>query len=447
MAILQIDVKVQAEFLSAIAQNTGLVDAAILRYVEPEYFSVPSYQWFIKLMKSRKWKSVALDYLDQELLSVEQVELREQYRNQLIPLFTRQLTFEDDAHNTFRAFIAYCLMNSNIRDSFEGFSRAGRVDYLLDSVRQGVQTANDVLKGENFRSVDYVDDYAVRMQRRLAEKSNPSIRPRIMTGIPGLDNQFVIKAPQVINFLAPFKRYKSIILNAMGFSGLLQGFNVLHVTYENSKELTADRYDSQFSTINYDRVVNAIITQEEKDFLDKMFAWMSSWNNRLRIIKCESKITPLSEVISETERLQMDEGFVPDILIVDYLNIVKPSSGFKEERLEQAQVVWDLKNYADQWDAVVYTASQAKVEAVREDRMDSAHQGKAIDISQGVDMTVAIDQTSQEEADGIIVLSPLFSRHTKIQQDEIILDADISRMCISRSLHDLWQCAAKIHEV
>ena len=443
---LQIEVKVQAEFLAALAQNKG-VGPSLLKYIEPEYFTPPAYQWFVKLLKDRKWKPIVLDYLDQELLSIEQEDVRELYRNQLTHLYYLELSFEDDATERYKSFVAYCQLNSQIRESFERFNRAKRVDYLLDSVRDGVRAATDILTGEDAKAIDYVSDYDSRMQKRLAEKNNPSVKPRIMTGVPGMDNQFVIKAPQVINFLAPFKRYKSIVLNAMGFSGLLQGFNVLHVTYENSYDLTAGRYDSMFSTINYDRMLNLVVTQEEKDFVDKMFKWMDTWDNRLKIVKGTSKITPISAIDMETERLSTDEGFTPDVLILDYLNLVKPSVKSREERLEQAQAVWDIKNFADKWGVVVFTASQAKVEAVREDRMESDHQGKAVDISQGVDMTIAIDQTAQEEADGIIVLSPLFSRHTKIRQDEIILDADIPRMCISRSLHDLWQYAAKVQEV
>jgi len=446
VADLKIDVNIEAEFLAAVVQKPGLVDPDVLAVVEPEHFQIPSYKWLVKLLKERKWKPLVWDFLDQEMLSVKDPEELVKYRAQMWHLYTRPLTFLEDASAKFRAYISFCIINSTSRAAFEGFSQTSRVDYLLEALGKGVLEARNVIQGRKLRVVDYVDNYPERMSRRRVSRDNPNLNPRLMTGIRGLDVQFVIKAPMVCDFIAPFKRYKSIFLNAMGYALLLQGFNVLHVTYENSEEMTMGRYDAMFSELNYQRISNLLLTQEEKDNLDRTFSWMKTWSNRLKIVKATAEETTVAEVEVEVERFRDQEGWSPDVEIWDYLNIIAPSVRFKgEERREQKQIVWDLKRHAEKFNVAIFEASQANMAGVKADRLSLEHRGLSIDISRALDLCIAIDQTDDERDEGIIILSPQFARDGSITIPEIVLDADLARMSISRELHRLWEHAAKIN--
>jgi hypothetical protein len=92
-------------------------------------------------------------------------------------------------------------------------------------------------------------------------------------------------------------------------------------------------------------------------------------------------------------------------------------------------------------------ASQAKVEGATAERLNKSHQGKSVGISQGVDLTINIDQDVNEEEEGFIILSPSFIRDGVILIPEIVLDADIARMVVDRSLHSLWKHAQKVNPV
>ena len=412
---MRIDVKVEAEFLAAILQTTKEVDRDVLDLVDPGYFSIDSYIWLVKQLKKREWKSVPYDYVDQILLeNFEDPEIRELYQNQIYHLYNRELTFVDEAEKKFRTFIAYSLMKAKAKEAFDGFDRSSRIDYFLKDFNDAYLQANGLVADRRINIVDYADHYEERMLQRKSERDNPSVNPVIKTGIQGLDSQFRIKAPMVVDFLAPFKRYKSILLNSMGFVGVLQGFNVLHVVYENTVELTESRYDALFGNISYDRISNLAISSEEKSKFDYMFSQMKNWGSRLKILKCFPQVTTIADIEEEIEKLKHREGFVPDVVIIDYLNIVKPSVMPREERLQQQKIVWDMKHLADFYNVPVFTASQAKMEANKVERMDMTHRGKSIDISQGINLSIAIDQTKEEREEGILVLSPLFSREARM---------------------------------
>lgn len=442
---LQLDVQVESEFLSALVQGHKIIDADILNHVESEYFQVEAYQWFVKLLKERGWKTPAYGFLDQLVLDIEHEETRPVYKTQIELLYTRKLTFAEDASDRFRAYVAYCVANATIRGSFEAYSRSQRVDLLLKDIQDGTSKARYVVEGSKLGIWDYAVDYDDRQQKRKLDRDNPSQNPRILTGIVGLDQQFVIKAPMLVDFLAPFKRYKSIILNAMGYAALLQGFNVLHVVFENTYDLTASRYDSMFSQLDHARISSLLLTEDEKIFMDRQFQWMQGWQNRLKIIKCRPEETNVKDVEEEVKRLYEKEGFQADVEVWDYINIIAPTRFTRDDWKNQTRVVWDLKNHADEYSVAVFVASQAKQEGIRAERLQLDHRGKSIGISQALDLSIAIDQNEHEKRDEIIVLSPMFSRVGPIKIPEIVLDSDLAKMVISREIQRLWQYAAELN--
>ena len=443
---MHIDVKVEAEFLAAILQDTKNIGRDVLHSVEEGYFSVDSYKWLVGQLKKQNWKPIPFDYVDQLLLDAfDDLDKRELYRSQLYFLYTKDLTFVEEAEKKFKTFIAWSLMKATVKTSFDGFDRSSRIDFFLKELQDGYIKAKSIVSEKNIDIVDYASHYEERMAKRKAERDNPAVNPIIMTGIPGLDEQFQIRAPMIVDFLAPFKRYKSIVLNSMGFVSLLQGFNVLHVVYENTIELTENRYDALFGNISYNRVSNLAISQEEKEALDRMFVQMKNWGSRLKILKCIPQQTTILELEEEIELLKHREGFVPDVVVLDYMNIVKPSTGVHEERLQQQKIVWDIKHMADYYNIPVFTASQAKMEANKVERMDVTHRGKSIDISQGINLSIALDQTKEEREEGILVMSPLFSREGDITIPEIVLETDLSKMLICHSHREMWKFAMKVH--
>jgi len=442
---MHLDIEVEAEFLASVLKKYSYIDNSLLKSVEPDYFSVDSYKWFVKLLIERDWEPVPKGLVDQELSSITDEDSRSKYKIQISSLYDREITFQKDAHKKFRAFVAYRKVNAAVTASFEGYNRTGRIDLLTDELESSAVEAKSIISESELEVHDFADDYDARQEMRRSIRDNPSLNPRVLTGIRGLDEQFIIKAPMLVEFIAPFKRFKSIILNALGYAGSLQGFNCVHVTYENSYGLTSDRYDSMFSGLNFNRISNMIITQEEKDNLDRMFEWIKSWSNRLKIIKCKSRETTVKEVEDRIKRLEDTNNFSPDFEIWDYLNIIAPSKRYREERHDQAQAVWDLKGHADKYNVAIFTAGQTNMGGVSADRLELEHRGKAIDISQGLDISIAIDQTKQEKQEGILVLSPQFVRSGEIKIPHVVLDTDIPRMQIDPSMYRLWEHAQRVN--
>lgn len=442
---MQLSGSTELEILASIQQGDNPLDDSVLAQVKPEYFQVSAYKWLVTQLQKRSWQHIPQGHLEQLLLTVQDEAKRGQYTVQLNNLFSHKIEFKDDASKSFKEYLAFCTLNAALVGSSEGYKSSQRIDFFMRDLQTGIDSAAQIISGDKFKAVDYVGSFDDRFDQRKQERDNPAIAPRILTGIPGLDLQFNIRGPLIVNFLAPFKRYKSIFLNSLGFAALLQGFNVLHVTLENDKRLTNARYDTMFSLLTYDRIEGALLTQEELDKLRQLFAWMDTWENRLKVVKGTAYTTTSKDILSECERLHTTEGFVPDVIIVDYMNVLAANVKEREERHEQNKIVWDLKLVGERYNCPIITASQATREAADAERITQGQQGKSVGISQAVDLTIAINQTPQEKASGIIILSPMFSRIGPITIPEMVLESDLSRMLVSRTLPDLWQKALELN--
>jgi len=450
---------IELEILACIVR--GLYkDKDVLSKSEPGFFSVGSHKWLLEFLKKREWEPVAWEYLDAVLTETfeKDDEKRDLYRNQLYQLYVREITFQKDAEDKFKEFVAWSTVKAGIKDATDAYTRSSRFDYFLDEMKTSLMNAKRVVEGQPLKTSDWADGYKGRMDERVYNRMNPDTNPIIRTGIALLDEQVEVKGPIIFNFLAPFKGYKSIMLNSVGYAALLQGYNVLHVVLENSIELTETRYDALFNNITYSRLKAAVVTPDEKLDIDRRMEWIGSWASRLKIVKCIPKITKVSDIADQIDSY-LGDGFIPDVLILDYANILAPSQNIRESNLQQEKIFWDIKGLVDHYNMPCFTATQAnqegnkavriekKKEGAPQGRLNSSHQGKAIDISQAIDVTVGINQTIQEKEDNIVVLSIMLAREADIYCPEIILDSDVKRMTMSRDLHHLWKLAEKVHNI
>lgn len=156
------------------------------------------------------------------------------------------------------------------------------------------------------------------------------------------------------------------------------------------------------------RIDNEIITKKSQMF------YSNKRGSRLRVRSFPSFSANSEDIKNEIENLEYSEGFVIDVLILDYFDIQKPekNSGFSERSI--IDTIWKQgKNIADTRQCLVITADQSnkasrlkqsvETSDTTEDKRKDAH----------LDIRVALNQTNREKEDGILRANILFHRHQK----------------------------------
>lgn len=106
-------------------------------------------------------------------------------------------------------------------------------------------------------------------------------------------------------------------------------------------------------------------------------------------------------MMRDIESYHQIDGFIPDIFIIDYVDILEIGSRFDDyKKVDEA---WKLMaRMAGEFNALVITATQANKEGHKAENLDATHQGGYYGKNQHVTMMIGINQKPEEKEQGII---------------------------------------------
>ena len=258
-------------------------------------------------------------------------------------------------------------------------------------------------------------------------------------------------------FIAPFKRGKTFALMDLAVRGFLNGLKVLFVSLEMGERSVVKRFWTAISgqiskdreDINYPRFVerNGVWGVEERrinkkactiDDIKRMSGFIKrvarTWD--IRVLAVPSYSLKAEKLEIKMEKLAYEEDFVPDMVVVDYADIMAPSE--KNEYRQQLDSIWKrLRSLAQKWHCAVITASQTNREALYS---DADQQNVAEDIRKIAHVTsmVSINQTEDEKKKGIVRFKQLVIREesAEFRQAVCLQCLDLGKMVIDSRFDD-----------
>lgn len=258
--------------------------------------------------------------------------------------------------------------------------------------------------------ISFSDDAIVPIERFEEErmihvfKSETHTR-RIPTNIGPLDDILSggLERGELGILLAQPKRGKSIGLVHMGCSALtMRSGRVAHFVLEGTTEQTILRYQSRLSGIQYSRLDRDEITTEESRLLTEIGA---KYISKLQLVPFnqhwEYTVKDIESTIKELARA----GKKPDLVIVDYGDLLKSHEKRESFRLEQTEVYRDLKKLAMIQNVALWTAAQAQRPS---EDPDKVYLLRAKDIAEAfekvriADLVITLNQTPREKDLGIL---------------------------------------------
>lgn len=194
---------------------------------------------------------------------------------------------------------------------------------------------------------------------------------------------------------------KSVLTHEFGLNSLLEGLNVLHFPLENTKDQTAQRYDSRMTEVEYDTIKLYKFNKPELSNFKKIFkAISSSLENDVVIKELHRNSTDIYAIDKEVELLRMD-GFNVDFIIIDSCDIMASSSKFDSYRLDRASIYWDFKDYCKIKKIPGLTTTQLKA-TVKWKRAGVEDLAEAYDKARILDIVYLVSQTKEEYKENIV---------------------------------------------
>jgi len=147
----------------------------------------------------------------------------------------------------------------------------------------------------------------------------------------------------------------------VGSHAVKQGLNVVHYTLELNEGYVGQRYDA---------VLTGIANQNLKYNLEDVEAAVSKLKGNLVIKYYPTKTASCSTIRAHIEKMILI-GKKPDLVIVDYADLLRGSVSKREMRHELESIYEDLRGIAGEYEVPLYTASQANRSALEMDVIEA----------------------------------------------------------------------------
>jgi len=145
-------------------------------------------------------------------------------------------------------------------------------------------------------------------------------------------------------------------------------------------------------------------------------AMVEMYGDNLRMIAYPRFMASVSDIRRDLYILEQHEGFIPDVIIVDYADILKPDTpGDKREKIDD---IWKmLASLAAEKHCIVFTASQGTRGAIHKTDLDQEDLAEWIGKLAHVDIFLGLNQTVPEKQSKLIRVNLLVHRHKEVNEN------------------------------
>jgi archaellum biogenesis ATPase FlaH len=280
-----------------------------------------------------------------------------------------------------------------LMNEFENFSRHKGLERAIlasaDLLEQGDYGPVEKLIKDAIQislNKDMGTDYFEDPRSRLEGLKNSN--GQISTGWPSVDKKLYggFNRGELNIWCAASGGGKSLFLANLGCNWALNGLNVLYLTFELSEALVAMRMDSMLTNVPTREIFRNL---DDVELKVKMMG-KSAGSVQIKYMPSGKNANDIRAYLKE---YQVKKGHKPDILLIDYLDLMMPMSvkvSPSDLFVKDKYVSEELRNLAMETQCVVCTASQLNRAAVEEIEFDHSHISGGLSKIQTADNVIGI---------------------------------------------------------
>ena len=191
-------------------------------------------------------------------------------------------------------------------------------------------------------------------------------------------------------------------------------------TLENTAEETIDRLIQCITKTSINNLKDSQQDIRLKEFFNA--------NNGILDIESVPSQTLTKEMIDTYIQIRMNSGFrQPDVIIIDYLDLMRQSQKTQEERIRLSKIASDLKQLAQERNVIVISPTQVVKSSYKKDKIDLEDINESGGKAHVSDAVMILNGSEENFNDGLISLFIAKNRHGKAYKS-IIFKIDFDKM-------------------
>ena len=199
-------------------------------------------------------------------------------------------------------------------------------------------------------------------------------------------------AKELAMVVAPPGVGKSLYLANQAARLSIDGHNVLYVTLEMSEDKVAQRLDSIFTNIKQSELKHR--RSEIRYRFEKIEKKVENLG-RIRIKEFPTKRATINTLRSYLVQLRNYKNFVPDVIILDYLELLSTDSTMKEYQAQE-RLAQELRGLAIEYKCLVWTATQTNREGKKVNLITDTELADSYGKTRVCDLVFSVNQNELE---------------------------------------------------
>jgi replicative DNA helicase len=249
-----------------------------------------------------------------------------------------------------------------------------------------VNVINDAMKKCEPKSKghDYFKDIEVRMIQKI-RKPVPCMH--------GLDSQIGggLSGGELGIVLSPTGGGKSMMLVKFGSTALQYAKKVVYYSLELSETSIGNRFDACLNNIKMNEVY------QFKDLIKDQIKKLEEQGGVLKIKEYPTGTATINTIKNHLSSLNRESGFVPDLIIIDYADIMKPLVNYVEKRHSLTSIYEGLRALSMELNVPIWTASQTSRMSINKNDFDLSSISESLGKAQTADIIVGVARTDTDK--------------------------------------------------
>jgi len=365
--------------------------------IKSEYFEFPSYAFIFDRVKAHydKYKVIPPDeiLLEDIKKNLPKGQLLSEYEDDI-----EQINNIDSSVNENREFVLDLIedfarkqaISQAIKESVV-LLKENRISEIEEKVREAMLVSREVNVGQL-----YFQDVDNRFHRLFDDKQKKKYKTVFNTFNNFLDGGLNSKELAIV--IAPPGVGKSLYLVNQGAVALKENKKVLYISLEMAEDKIAQRFDSILTLVPNHKLKDKATYPLLKERLSQV---QKRFDGAQLIIK-EFPVGQLNvnQIRALLVQLKLHHDFVPEILIVDYLELLRPNRQIDAEYMAQERIAQELRGLAMEHNLLVWTATQTNRSGKKVATITDAELGDSYGKIRPADWAISLNQTEEEYEKG-----------------------------------------------
>jgi len=346
-----------------------------------DYFDNQAHKWIIKeiLKYYQKYHTTpSMDVLKVELKKIDNEVLQVSIKEQLREAYRAS---DEDLKYVEEEFSGFCKnqqLKKALLTSVE-FLNAGDYDSIRFMIDNALKAGQDKNLGHEYNK-DTESRYREN-HRTIVPTPWESFNELLQGGLGNGDFGLIFGSPG---------GGKSWSLVALGGYAVKLGYNVLHYTLELGADYVGRRYDAFFTNISVQD-----ITQHK----NKIEEVVNTLEGQLIIKEYPTGKASISTIESHIKKC-IDLDFKPDLIIIDYVDLLRSKKNNRERKDEIDDIYISTKGLARELNLPIWSVSQVNRAGAKDDIIEGDKAAGSYDKMMVTDVAISLSRKRQDKVNG-----------------------------------------------